>query len=185
MVFATNGLNYKYEQNTTPTTGLPISESARPSEYRRFLFRSYLVIYHNRAPRVDQDGDIKFLNNSGSQELVALAKTEDRLSQLQSDIRISSIEPHRVLCGFCQQWIKLRDDAAYIVYNWNKHIGSCERKHRYGFRVPPLTENSFLSPRTVELCQWTRGQARSRKSPWSRLLHQVQKGLLIRGARPI
>ncbi|KAH8116215.1 hypothetical protein DFH11DRAFT_1481049, partial [Phellopilus nigrolimitatus] len=33
---------------------------------------------------------------------------EQRLQELQSDSRVSEIQPNQVLCGVCKQWIKLQ-----------------------------------------------------------------------------
>ncbi|KAI5121436.1 hypothetical protein M0805_006197 [Coniferiporia weirii] len=57
------------------------------------------------------------------------SSAEDRRMLLVSDVRSVEVEPHRVLCGICQQWIKLRDGKEYVPYNWFKHKGKCERKH--------------------------------------------------------
>lgn len=67
---------------------------------------------------------------------------EERRAVLEKDLKCSMVEPHRVLCGMCQQWIKLRDEREYVPYNWFKHKGRCEKRcvRRYKSRVDdPIT----------------------------------------------
>ena len=54
--------------------------------------------------------------------------TEERRQILLKDPRVAVTEPHRALCALCQQWIKLKEDKAYIGHNFFKHADRCERK---------------------------------------------------------
>ncbi|KAH8105580.1 hypothetical protein DFH11DRAFT_1487422, partial [Phellopilus nigrolimitatus] len=57
---------------------------------------------------------------------------EQRLQELQSDPRVSEIQPNQVLCGVCKQWIKLQ---VYREYDTSpeerreelERDGRCER----------------------------------------------------------
>lgn len=53
---------------------------------------------------------------------------EERRALLEKDDKCSVVEPHRVMCGMCQQWIKLRDEREYVCFNWYKHKGRCEKR---------------------------------------------------------
>ena len=52
-----------------------------------------------------------------------------RRQLLVSDKSALAVEPHRVLCDICKQWIKLRDEKPYIPFNWVKHKSKCEKRH--------------------------------------------------------
>ncbi|EJD05448.1 uncharacterized protein FOMMEDRAFT_77932, partial [Fomitiporia mediterranea MF3/22] len=39
--------------------------------------------------------------------------TDQRQEELRADSRITAIEPHQVLCGVCDQWIKLQSYKEY------------------------------------------------------------------------
>ena len=70
--------------------------------------------------------------------------TIDRRALLESDECISQVEPHRVLCTICQQWIKLREEKDYVPYNWFKHKAKCERKHGYACITQPQKRHTDL-----------------------------------------
>lgn len=57
------------------------------------------------------------------------ARILSRRQLLVADKAALAVEPHRILCGICKQWIKLRDEKPYIPFNWVKHKGKCERRH--------------------------------------------------------
>ncbi|KAL5498746.1 hypothetical protein ACEPAH_2101 [Sanghuangporus vaninii] len=72
-----------------------------------------------------------------------------RRALLLNDLRVTAVEPHRVLCGICNQWIKLRDGKDYVPYNWFKHKRKCEKRHGLTqLSVPPNEEVS--SPAAVK-----------------------------------
>lgn len=60
---------------------------------------------------------------------------QKRRETLEADQWTGAVEPHRVTCSGCGNWIALRSDREYDLKNWEKHRGSCPRitglvKHR-------------------------------------------------------
>ena len=76
-----------------------------------------------------------------------LKRVDERIDELASDDRCAKHEPHRVLCKMCNQWIKLRDEQPYVLYNWHKHVASCTRR-RSGVFSAPVTR--LMKQETVE-----------------------------------
>lgn len=68
------------------------------------------------------------------------------MDELSRDERCEQHEPHRVLCKLCKQWIKLRDEQPYVLYNWHKHITSCQRKRAAPVAVYRLPKQEAVEP---------------------------------------
>lgn len=77
------------------------------------------------SPMVVDDSDSPTTQITGNPTIIR------RRTLLLNDIRTVVVEPHRVLCGICNQWIKLRDGKDYVPYNWFKHKRKCEKRHGY------------------------------------------------------
>ncbi|KAJ7041877.1 hypothetical protein C8F04DRAFT_1390777 [Mycena alexandri] len=52
-------------------------------------------------------------------------KTEDRKKVLDANPHISAVEPHRVRCNKCSEWIALDPKSKYKLANWEAHEGRC------------------------------------------------------------
>ncbi|KAJ6483067.1 hypothetical protein DFH09DRAFT_1340533 [Mycena vulgaris] len=49
----------------------------------------------------------------------------ERKQVLESNLAISVVQPHRVKCGGCNQWIQLHGEQTYKVDNWDRHEKKC------------------------------------------------------------
>lgn len=49
----------------------------------------------------------------------------ERQSLMKSDPRVETVEPQRVLCKNCKNWIQLSKRTNYAFYNWEKHTAGC------------------------------------------------------------
>lgn len=57
-----------------------------------------------------------------------IKRVDERIDEISRDARVEQHEPNKILCKLCSQWIKLRDEQPYVLYNWYKHVNSCERR---------------------------------------------------------
>lgn len=55
---------------------------------------------------------------------------EQRKAMLHGDPDAAQCEPHRVLCGFCSQWVRLHNTRPYDLYNWTRHVSKCRTKSK-------------------------------------------------------
>ncbi|KIL57957.1 hypothetical protein M378DRAFT_42216, partial [Amanita muscaria Koide BX008] len=55
---------------------------------------------------------------------------EQRAATLMADSLIRKVEPNRVFCSLCQQWVQLRQDSSYCAYPWLQHRGKCLEKRQ-------------------------------------------------------
>ncbi|TDL24569.1 hypothetical protein BD410DRAFT_94573 [Rickenella mellea] len=55
---------------------------------------------------------------------------DQRAQELLNDDRIGEVEPHRVLCKICKEWVGLHNSKEYFSYTWYKHVDRCEQKRK-------------------------------------------------------
>lgn len=68
-------------------------------------------------------------------KISAVDATKGRLQTLHNDKRIKEVEPRRVLCGLCDEWIKLRVHREYDTYNWSTHVATCAQRQPCVFLI--------------------------------------------------
>ncbi|KAH0578229.1 hypothetical protein H2248_004009 [Termitomyces sp. 'cryptogamus'] len=55
---------------------------------------------------------------------------EQRAATLRADSLIAQVEPNRVFCSLCQNWVQLRQDSSYCASPWLQHRGKCLARHQ-------------------------------------------------------
>ncbi|KAH8105579.1 hypothetical protein DFH11DRAFT_1485849, partial [Phellopilus nigrolimitatus] len=61
---------------------------------------------------------------------------EDRAAKLRADQRLGIVEPGRVFCRMCNNWIKLNKATGYLSSNWFRHAQRCQRKTNWQGGLP-------------------------------------------------
>ncbi|KAH8116216.1 hypothetical protein DFH11DRAFT_1484852, partial [Phellopilus nigrolimitatus] len=61
---------------------------------------------------------------------------EDRAAELRADPRLGDVEPGRVFCRMCNNWIKLNMATGYLPSNWLRHAQRCQRKSNWQGELP-------------------------------------------------
>lgn len=67
------------------------------------------------------------LNGSGTPK----SKNEARLAELLADPRQGGVQPGRVLCKMCNNWIKLNASNSFLPGNWRRHASRCQKALKY------------------------------------------------------
>ncbi|CCM02535.1 uncharacterized protein FIBRA_04637 [Fibroporia radiculosa] len=89
---------------------------------------------HNHVPKSperpspdDSIGDDRSSIGESSKTRVRKTETE-RMEFLQSDELSGDVEPHRMFCMGCQEWIDLNHKRRYVMQNWINHRKACSKQ---------------------------------------------------------
>ena len=82
-----------------------------------------------RSERGCVKGARKFIEERmGKERGTRARKTEaERIEFLQNDPLTGDVEPHRVFCKECDEWVDLAPKRKYVMANWNAHR---KQKHK-------------------------------------------------------
>jgi hypothetical protein len=59
-----------------------------------------------------------------------IRRTEaERMQLLKDHVECGEMEPHRVFCTRCDQWVNLGKQQTYALRPWEKHRTRCDQKH--------------------------------------------------------
>lgn len=53
---------------------------------------------------------------------------QQREALLRTDPLVQEVEPHRVLCKMCDEWIKLNENDDFDPCNWHLHLQVCPNR---------------------------------------------------------
>lgn len=93
-----------------------------------FLLCSSLNLCYRRPQSPDSVADDQSVYGESSKSGTRARKTEaERIEFLQNDPFTGDVEPHRVFCKECDEWVDLAPKRKYVMSNWNAHR---KQKHK-------------------------------------------------------